>query len=72
MKLNGESRDREKVMRGLQREDSPILRGLQLHHNFIRPHSSLGGETPADRAGIIIKGNNKWMTIIQNASKPKT
>lgn len=27
------------------------------------------GDTPALRAGIDIKGNNKWLTIIQNASK---
>ncbi len=34
---------------------------------------SLDGNTPADRAGIEIKGDNKWKTIIQNASltKPK-
>jgi len=29
---------------------------------------SLEGKTPADEAGITIKGNNKWRTLIQNAS----
>lgn len=28
----------------------------------------LNGLIPADKCGIDIVGNNKWMTIIQNAS----
>ena len=27
----------------------------------------LEGKTPSEVAGIEIKGDNKWMTIIQNA-----
>ena len=68
-RFNGELRDREKVMRSLKREDSPILKGMQIHHNFVRPHSGLDGDTPADRAGIKVEGANKWLTIIQNAAK---
>jgi len=30
---------------------------------------SLDGHTPAERAGIQVKGTNKWMTIIQNAGQ---
>jgi len=30
---------------------------------------SLNGKTPAEKCGIDIKGNNKWLTLIQNASK---
>ena len=33
------------------------------------PHMALDGKTPADKAGIIINGENKWKTLIQNASK---
>jgi transposase-like protein len=68
-RLNGEVRDREKVMRGLKTVDTPILKGYQLFHNYIRPHEALNGETPADRCGIRVEGENKWLTIIQNASK---
>lgn len=68
-RLNGEIRDREKVMRGLKRDDSPIITGMQIHHNYIRTHMGLNGDTPADRAGIKINGKNKWLTLIQNASK---
>lgn len=68
-RINGEIRDREKVMRGLMKMDSPILSGYQLFHNYIRPHMSLDGQTPADKVGIKIEGENKWITLIQNASK---
>jgi putative transposase len=71
-RFNGELRDREKVFRNLKTEDSPILKGMQIHHNFIRPHEGLNGDTPADRAGIKVEGENKWLTIIQNASKQET
>jgi transposase-like protein len=72
-RLNGEFRDREKTFRGLKKDDSPAIAGIQLYHNYLRPHSSLNNDTPADRAGVIIKGDNKWITIIQNASKsPET
>jgi hypothetical protein len=66
-RLNGEVRDREKVMRGLKTADTPILKGYQLYHNFIRPHESLSGLTPAEMAGIKVEGPDKWKTIIQNA-----
>ena len=29
----------------------------------------LNGETPAERCGIKIEVENKWLTIIQNAEK---
>jgi putative transposase len=66
-RLNGEIRDREKVMRSLKKDDSSILTGYQIFHNYIRPHISLDGETPADKAGIKVKGQNKWLTLIPNA-----
>jgi hypothetical protein len=67
-RLNGEIRDREKVMRGLERPDTPILSGYQTYHNYVRPHEALEGKTPAEVAGIKIEGENKWLTLIQNAS----
>jgi len=68
-RMNGEIRDRERVMRTLEKADSPILEGYEIFHNYIRPHQALKGKTPADAAGIDVKGENKWITIIQNASK---
>ncbi len=68
-RLNGEIRDREKVMRGLKRADSPILSGYQIYHNYLRPHAGLNGRTPAEACGIGIRGENKWVTLIKNASR---
>src|SRR5208282_2828204 len=68
-RFNGEIRDRERVMRTLEIPDTPILRGMRIYHNFIRPHMALKGKTPAEKAGIDVKGKDKWLTIIQNASK---
>lgn len=30
-----------------------------------------GGKTPAEAAGIRVEGENKWLTLIKNASKNK-
>ena len=68
-RFNGEIRDREKTMRGLKKSDTPILAGYQLFHNYIRGHEGLEGKTPAEACGIEIKGKNRWLTLIQNASK---
>jgi transposase-like protein len=70
-RMNGEIRDREKTMRGLKVNETPILTGYQLFHNYIRPHESLDGKTPADLYGITIEGQNKWLTLIQNAAQKK-
>ncbi len=66
-RMNGEIRDREKVMRGLKTENTPILKGYQIYHNYLRPHESLQGRTPAEACGISVQGSNKWLTLIQNA-----
>jgi putative transposase len=71
-RMNGEFRDREKVARGLKKEDSPLINGYQIYHNYIRPHMSLDGKTPSEACGIKIEGDNKWITLIQNARKHGT
>ncbi|MGD0996140.1 MAG: DDE-type integrase/transposase/recombinase [Candidatus Bathyarchaeia archaeon] len=70
-RFNGEVRDREKTIRGLKKNDTTMLSGYQLYHNFVRPHMALDGKTPAEACGITIEGKNKWKTLIQNASKTK-
>ena len=71
-RMNGEIRDRERCMRTLEKADTPILAGMQIYHNYVRPHEALKGKTPAEAAGIEVKGENKWITLIQNASIIKT
>jgi len=68
-RMNGEIRNREKTMRGLKKGETPIITGYRIFHNYIRPHEGLDGKTPAEACNIKIEGNNKWITLIQNASK---
>jgi hypothetical protein len=68
-RMDGEIRDRKKTMRSLKKADTPILNGMQIYHNYIREHQGLQKKkTPAEKAWIQIEGENKWLTIIQNAS----
>jgi hypothetical protein len=68
-RLNGEIRDREKVMKGIKKMDTPILKGYEIYHNYMRNHIALDGKIPAQACGIEINGDNKWITLIQNASR---
>ena len=51
-RLNGEVRDREKVMRGLKKVDTTVFTGYQLYHNYVRPHEGIGNATPAEKCGV--------------------
>jgi len=66
-RMNGKIRDGEREMRMLA-ADSPILEGYQIFRNYIRPHQALKGKTQ-EVADINVEGENKWLTIIQNASR---
>jgi transposase-like protein len=70
-RFNGELRDREKIVRGVKKPNSPLLAGYQIYHNYVRPHMALGNKTPSEVAGIKVEGHDKWLTIIQNASRQK-
>ena len=69
--FNGNTmRLREDTVRDLKKEDSPILSGLRVYHNHIRPHLGLpDGQTHGEAAGIKIEGEDKIKTIIQAAAK---
>ena len=66
-RLHGSIRQREKVMRGLKTEDTPIVEGHRLYYNFVKPHEALEGRTPSEEAGITIEGDNKWLILMRNA-----
>lgn len=57
-----------KGMGSLKKDNSHIISGMQIHHNFIRGHMGIDGKTPAEASGVKVEGENKWKTIIQNAS----
>ena len=66
-RMHGSIREREKVMRGLKKMETPIFEGNQIYMNFVRPHSALNGKTPAEMAGIGIEGENKWMGLLKRS-----
>jgi len=70
-RLNGTVRQRNKVMRGLDHEDSAqtMLDGMRIYYNFIRPHMALNGKTPAEKAKISKLGNNKWKSLIKKSKQ---
>lgn len=42
--------------------------GFRVHHNCARPHMGLEGGMLADRVDITTEGQNRWLTITQNAA----
>jgi hypothetical protein len=45
-------------MRTFEKTDTPILSGMRIYHNFVKP-LALEGKTSAEVAGIKIRGDNK-------------
>ncbi len=68
-RMNGTLRERVKVQRGWKSMESSIAEGQRIHYNFVKPHSSLDGQTPAHVAGIGIDRRNKWMGLLSEALK---
>jgi len=69
-RLHNTVRERQKVMRGLQNDDTATTfnDGFKAFYNHIRPHMALKGNTPAQAAGIDSKlGRNRWLGIIQKS-----
>lgn len=71
-RLHGTIRERNKTQRGLKDEYSAFIRGHQVYYNFIRPHMSLFGDTPADHALINLNlGDKKWENLLMQSIKNK-
>lgn len=69
-RFHGTAREREKVLRGLKKNDSLIIDGFRIYYNFIKEHQALNGQTPAEKANIFLnlKGN-KWLELIKRAKR---
>ncbi len=65
-RLHETVKERTRPMRGFKNQDSAraILNGYVVNYNFARPHMTLKGKTPAQKAGIEVKG---WKSLIENA-----
>ena len=67
-RLNGTVRERNKMLRGLKKEETPITRGFQIYYNFVKPHMGLNGKTPAEEAKMNLNlKNNKWLSLIKRS-----
>jgi putative transposase len=70
-RLNGTVRDRETVMRGLDNAEAAqeLMDAMRIHYNFIRPNQAIGGQTPAEAAGINLNlGENKVESLMRQAA----
>lgn len=65
-RLNSTLKQRLKVMRGLQNPQA-LLDMWQVHYNYMRPHQTLGGRTPAQASGLELpmNPNNGWGDLIK-------
>jgi len=69
-RLNGTIRDRLQCMRGLQNMKSAeiMTSAFRNYYNFIKPHSTIGGITPALKAGIgVDMEGNRWMKLLKKS-----
>ena len=64
-RLHGIKRDREKVMRGMKTDETPIVPMQDIYYNNVRPHQGLNGSTPAEEAGLGISDQNRWLGLIE-------
>jgi putative transposase len=69
---HGTLKSRTKVMRGLKNFETALdfTEAYQAYYNYLRPHESLQGKTPAEVAGISYPYKN-WDDVIRNY-KPKS
>jgi transposase-like protein/DNA-directed RNA polymerase subunit M/transcription elongation factor TFIIS len=68
-RYHGTFKERNKVMRGIKKPDSAIIKGQRVYYNHIRPHQGLNGKTPGQAAGLELGlGVNKWESLIKKAA----
>jgi transposase-like protein len=65
-RFQGTLKDRTKVLRGLKKPETArkFIEGWLIHYNYFRPHISLKGKTPAEKAGIRLSAND-WLDVVR-------
>jgi len=69
-RLNGTVRDRIRPMRGFGNGETAeiMTNAFRNYYNFIKPHHSLNGSTPAQKAGIGVENSeNKWDELLKRS-----
>jgi|GEM_PF-1006149 hypothetical protein len=59
------------LVTALEKHKILLTEVTRIHYNFVKQHQALENQTPAQRAGIGIKGNDKWMTMMKNAKNSR-
>lgn len=69
-RFNGTVKSRIKVMRGFDGffPCQQTLSLFQVYYNFLRPHMALDGRTPAQVAGLDLRLDGRWVSLIRLAS----
>ncbi len=68
-RMNGEFRDRDKIVKGLKKDNSPFdYRLSDLPQLYDRIWVWMA-RTPSEVCGIKVEGDNKWPTIIEKARR---
>lgn len=68
-RLHGTEKERTKVMRAFDTDDGAAMmaKGFRVHYNLVKPHITLGGETPGVLAGIYLPDGFRWKAILEAA-----
>jgi hypothetical protein len=56
-------------MCSLERASTAALSDYRIYHNYIRLHWGFEKITPTEKYGITVDGENKCVTVFQNATK---
>ena len=70
-RLHNTVRERDKVMRGMQNNDTArvLMDGFRNYYNFLRPHMGIENNTPAEIAGLNLElGRNKIQNLIKQSA----
>lgn len=67
-RIHGSLKDRTRSMRGLKKMNTVVLKAWPIHYNYLRPHQSLNGRTPAEAAGIHLPFEDGWGDLMRWAT----
>ena len=70
-RMNGTLRERVKVQRGWKSAKTPLAEGNRIQYNFVKPHIALEGKTPANAAGVEVRGWKDLLIMANKQQKPQ-
>ena len=65
-RMNGTLRERVNVQRGWKTMQTPLAEGQRIAYNFVKPHTALEGQTPA-QAAQVSEGKATWGSLLRSA-----